>query len=73
MIIVVFGYMAAWTATNLNLIQKENYSMLTTGITDEGIQFHACKAVWWDYVTETGKLILFIINNLHILYITFYA
>lgn len=67
MIIVVFGYMAAWTATNLNLIQKENYSMLTTGITDEGVQFHACKAVWWDYVTETGE-ILILIFGVHLSY-----
>lgn len=56
MIIVVFGYMAAWTATNLDLISKENYSIITYGRTHDGLSFLACKSVWWDYVTQTGKL-----------------
>lgn len=56
MVLVVFGYMAAWTATNLNFIQ-ENYDVLTVGTTYEGLQFLACKALWWDYVTETGMLL----------------
>jgi hypothetical protein len=55
MVLVVFGYMAAWTVTNLNFIQ-ENYDVLTVGTTYEGLQFLACKALWWDYVTETGTL-----------------
>lgn len=55
MVLVVFGYMAAWTATNLNFIQ-ENYDVLTVGTTYEGLQFLACKALWWDYVTETGTM-----------------
>jgi hypothetical protein len=54
MVLVVFGYMAAWTATNLNFIQ-ENYDVITVGTTYEGLQFLACKALWWDYVTETGR------------------
>ncbi|KAJ9588370.1 hypothetical protein L9F63_018296 [Diploptera punctata] len=54
MVLVVLGYMAAWTATNLNFIQ-ENYSVLTLGTTYDGLQFLACKALWWDYVTETGS------------------
>jgi hypothetical protein len=57
MVLVVFGYMAAWTATNLNFIQ-ENYDVLTVGTTHEGLQFRACKALWWDYVTETGMLLI---------------
>lgn len=57
MVLVVFGYMAAWTATNLNFIQ-ENYDVLTVGTTYEGMQFLACKALWWDYVTETGMLLI---------------
>jgi len=57
MVLVVFGYMAAWTATNLNFIQ-ENYDVLTVGTTYEGLQFLACKALWWDYVTETGVLLI---------------
>ena len=57
MVLVVLGYMAAWTATNLNFIQ-ENYSVLTLGTTYEGLQFLACKALGWDYVTETGMLLI---------------
>ncbi|KAK6623219.1 hypothetical protein RUM43_009071 [Polyplax serrata] len=67
MVIVVFGYMAAWTVTNLDLIQKENYSMLTTRRTAEGVEFKACKAAWWDYVTETSE-ILILIFGIHLSY-----
>ena len=57
MVLVMFGYMSAWTATNLNFIQ-ENYDVLTVGTTYEGLQFLACKALGWDYVTETGMLLI---------------
>ena len=67
MVLMVFGYMAAWTATNLNFIQ-ENYDILIVGTTYEGLQFHACKALWWDYVTETGMLrILCHIYSIHVI------
>ena len=55
MVIVVFGYMSAWTAINLNFIKKENFSLLTTGTTLDGTQFESCKSAWWDYVTETSN------------------
>lgn len=57
MIVVVFGYMAAWTATNMDLIMKEDYNIVTLGHTHDGLSFKVCKSVWWDYVTQTGKLI----------------
>ncbi|XP_021920133.1 probable G-protein coupled receptor 158 isoform X3 [Zootermopsis nevadensis] len=66
MVLVVFGYMAAWTATNLNFIQ-ENYDVITIGTTYEGLQFLACKALWWDYVTETGE-ILILVFGIHLSY-----
>ncbi|XP_023712991.2 probable G-protein coupled receptor 158 [Cryptotermes secundus] len=66
MVLVVFGYMAAWTVTNLNFIQ-ENYDVLTVGTTYEGLQFLACKALWWDYVTETGE-ILILVFGIHLSY-----
>lgn len=66
MVLVVFGYMAAWTATNLNFIQ-ENYDIIAVGTTYEGLQFLACKALWWDYVTETGE-ILILVFGIHLGY-----
>ncbi|XP_068084648.1 metabotropic glycine receptor [Anabrus simplex] len=66
MVLVVLGYMAAWTASNLNFIQ-ENYSILAQGRTHEGLQFLACKALWWDYVTETGE-ILILVFGIHLSY-----
>nr|CAD7259120.1 unnamed protein product [Timema shepardi] len=66
MVVVVFGYMSAWTATNLNFIQ-EDYDVVSIGRTYEGLQFLACKALWWDYVTETGE-ILILVFGIHLSY-----
>ncbi|GLG96846.1 Probable G-protein coupled receptor CG31760 [Gryllus bimaculatus] len=64
MVIIVLGYMAAWTASNLNFIQ-ENYSVLAVGRTADGARFLVCKALWWDYVTETGELLI-LLFGLHL-------
>ncbi|GLV38847.1 smog [Carabus blaptoides fortunei] len=59
MLISVLAYMAAYTAISLNFLQ-ENYSLLTTGITTDGLHFHSCKPLWWDYVTELGEITILI-------------
>ncbi|XP_063240109.1 probable G-protein coupled receptor 179 [Bacillus rossius redtenbacheri] len=66
MVLVVLGYMAAWTATNLNFI-REDYHVVELGRTLDGLQFLACKALWWDYVTETGE-ILILVFGVHLSY-----
>lgn len=59
MLMSVLAYMAAYTAINLNFLQ-ENYSLLTTGTTTDGLQFHSCKPLWWDYVTELSEITILI-------------
>ncbi|KAG5885164.1 hypothetical protein JTB14_037473 [Gonioctena quinquepunctata] len=66
MVISVLGYMAAYTSITLNFLH-ENYSMLYVGQTSDGERFRACKYLWWDYVTETGELII-LIFGIHLSY-----
>lgn len=62
----VLAYMAAYTSITLNFIQ-ENYSLLFMGETSEGERYTACKSLWWDYVTETGELVI-LIFGIHLSY-----
>jgi G protein-coupled receptor 158 len=66
MIMSVLAYMAAYTSITLNFMQ-ENYSLLYQGVTQEGIHYQACKSLWWDYVTETGELVI-LIFGIHLSY-----
>ncbi|XP_018576107.1 probable G-protein coupled receptor 158 isoform X2 [Anoplophora glabripennis] len=66
MIMSVLGYMAAYTSITLNFMQ-ENYSLLYLGRTVDGEVYKACKPLWWDYVTETGELII-LIFGIHLSY-----
>ncbi|CAH1109091.1 unnamed protein product [Psylliodes chrysocephalus] len=62
----VLAYMAAYTSITLNFIQ-ENYSLLYLGRTLDGERYYACKSLWWDYVTETGELVI-LIFGIHLSY-----
>ncbi|XP_046675546.1 probable G-protein coupled receptor 158 isoform X1 [Homalodisca vitripennis] len=64
MVLIMLAYLAAWTATNLNFL-REGFSLLTIGYTDSGLHFEACKPLWWDYVTETGELLI-LLFGLHL-------
>lgn len=55
MVMVMFAYLAAWTATNINFVE-EGFSIVALGITDSGEYFQTCKPLWWDYVTQAGEL-----------------
>ncbi|XP_074029464.1 G-protein coupled receptor 158 smog isoform X1 [Leptinotarsa decemlineata] len=66
MVMSVLGYMAAYTSITLNFMQ-ENYSLLYMGQTVDGERFQACKYLWWDYVTETGEIII-LIFGIHLSY-----
>lgn len=55
MVLIMFAYLSAWTATNLNFI-KEGFSIVTISVTNSGEYFETCKPLWWDYVTQVGKL-----------------
>lgn len=62
-IMVIVGYLAAWTALILDAIDGFNNisgkvastAILYEGSTSEGLNFLACKELSWNYVTETGN------------------
>lgn len=65
----VFGYMAAFTAFMLNF-RQENYDLLVEEtITENGSKYQTCKPLLWDFVTETGELII-LIFGIHLSYAT---
>ncbi|XP_015836028.1 metabotropic glycine receptor isoform X3 [Tribolium castaneum] len=66
MIMSVLAYMAAYTSITLNFL-KENYSLLREEVTQDGVHYQACKPLWWDYVTETGELVI-LIFGIHLSY-----
>ncbi|XP_063902350.1 metabotropic glycine receptor isoform X3 [Zophobas morio] len=66
MVMSVLAYMAAYTSITLNFMQ-ENYSLLYEGVTQDGVHYEACKSLWWDYVTETGELVI-LIFGIHLSY-----
>ncbi|CAH0557756.1 unnamed protein product [Brassicogethes aeneus] len=66
MIMSVLTYMAAYTSITLNFMQ-ENYSLLFLGKTNQGLHYQACKSLWWDYVTETGEIVI-LIFGIHLSY-----
>ena len=54
-IIVVIGYMAAWTTTTVHGL-SQGQSLLGLGHTEDGRVFPVCVYAWWEYVTEIGEL-----------------
>ena len=73
-VLIVFGYMSAWTALVLDGGAGRSLNTFTTisdawlfnskNILDErfldnGLKFVLCRALAWDYVTEIGKLFEF--------------
>ena len=61
-ILVIVGYLAAWTALILDVIdgidnigsRVANSSILMEISTSDALKFRVCKELSWDYVTELG-------------------
>ncbi|KAJ8921069.1 hypothetical protein NQ315_015865 [Exocentrus adspersus] len=66
MVMSVLAYMAAYTSITLNFMQ-ENYSLIYVGRTGDGEAYKACKPLWWDYVTETGEIVI-LVFGIHLSY-----
>ncbi|XP_066909068.1 metabotropic glycine receptor isoform X2 [Halyomorpha halys] len=64
MVLIMFAYLSAWTATNLNFI-KEGFSIVTISVTNSGEYFETCKPLWWDYVTQIGEIVI-LLFGLHL-------
>jgi len=52
-VVVVVGYMAAWTAVTMDNL-KDDETMLELGLTSDNLQYYSCISHWWNYVIETG-------------------
>ena len=53
-VVVVIGYMVAWTAVTYDNLSKTG-TLLETGVTGpDHLQYVVCQSRWWDYAAETG-------------------
>ena len=59
-LVVVIGYMSAWTAVTLDHTAASKGSILQTGLTDDNLIYVVCQSKWWDYVIETGQRAAFV-------------
>ncbi|KAF7488855.1 Putative G-protein coupled receptor [Sarcoptes scabiei] len=79
-VLIVFGYMSAWTALvidgidNFRSIQLfgNSFNFTSRNILDEkfnenGLKFSVCRKLAWDYVTEIGEL-LFLLSGVYLTY-----
>uniref|UniRef100_A0AAN0LVY7 G-protein coupled receptor 3 n=1 Tax=Polyphagotarsonemus latus TaxID=1204166 RepID=A0AAN0LVY7_9ACAR len=63
-ILIIIGYMAAWSALILDTIngysnlitQSAEIYILQVGKTANNLKFYICKQLSWDYVTQSGEL-----------------
>lgn len=67
-VLIVFGYMSAWTALVIdgldkfrsvnifgNLFNFTSKNILDEKFAENGLKFLVCRQLAWDYVTEIGK------------------
>lgn len=67
-VLIVFGYMSAWTALVIDGIDNlrsvslfgNSFNFTSKNILDEkyaqsGLKFYVCRQLAWDYVTEIGS------------------
>ena len=57
-VVVVIGYVACWTAINLDHVREGRSLLVKGGVTSlEGdrMEYYICKTHWWDYIIEAGK------------------
>ncbi|KAK3083240.1 hypothetical protein FSP39_017567 [Pinctada imbricata] len=65
--VVVIGYMSAWTTVTFDHI-REGKDIIQTGYTpDDELKYLMCKAGWWEYVIEIAEL-LFLMFGIYMCY-----
>lgn len=65
-VMVVAGYMSAWTAVVMDNWEK-GHSILEVAVTPSSLRYLLCRALWWDYVTEFGEA-LFMLLGIYLAY-----
>ncbi|KAL8618809.1 hypothetical protein ACOMHN_000237 [Nucella lapillus] len=58
-LVVVLGYMGAWTAVNLDHLSSTSPSPLLHTATTPGdhLTYILCKSLWWDYAIEVAEVV----------------
>lgn len=65
-IIVVLGYMSAWTTVTYDHIDNGEV-ILEYGVTKDTLKYVVCKSGWWEYVVEIAEL-LFLLFGIYLCY-----
>ncbi|XP_062590312.1 metabotropic glycine receptor-like [Saccostrea cucullata] len=65
-IIVVLGYMSAWTTVTYDHINTGDV-ILEYGVTKDNLKYIVCKSGWWEYVVEIAEL-LFLLFGMYLCY-----
>ncbi|KAK6166614.1 hypothetical protein SNE40_023265 [Patella caerulea] len=65
-VIITIGYMAAWTAVNMDHL-TEGATLVDTGTTRDKLLYKLCKSHWWDYVIELSEF-LFLCLGIYMCY-----
>ncbi|KAL4217020.1 hypothetical protein ACF0H5_023476 [Mactra antiquata] len=66
-VIVVIGYMAAWTAVVVDQVQ-DGATLIDAGETpDPQLSYFICRSGWWDYSTEIAE-ILYLVFGMYLCY-----
>lgn len=65
-IIVVLGYMSAWTTVTYDHIDNGEV-ILEYGVTKDKLKYVVCKSGWWEYVVEIAEL-LFLLFGIYLCY-----
>ncbi|XP_060590880.1 metabotropic glycine receptor-like, partial [Ruditapes philippinarum] len=66
-VVVVIGYMAAWTAVNIDQVQEGVSLIERRKTSDEELSYFICKSGWWDYSTEVAE-VLFLVFGIYLCY-----
>ncbi|XP_038071841.1 probable G-protein coupled receptor 158 [Patiria miniata] len=66
-VIVLTGYLAAWTAFSVQSMRNCKVDIVTIGFTDTGMKFSMCMMEWWDYVIEIIEF-LFLLFGIYLCY-----
>ena len=54
-VVVLSGYLAAWTAFSVQNVKNCNVDVVDVRIAEDGMKFSVCLMEWWDYVIEISE------------------
>ncbi|XP_033628559.1 probable G-protein coupled receptor 158 [Asterias rubens] len=66
-VVVLSGYLAAWTAFSVQNVKNCNVDVVDVRIAEDGMKFSVCLMEWWDYVIEIIEF-LFLLFGIYLCY-----